>query len=143
MLVWNEQYETGHSLMDAQHRMLIGYFNRLEELSQIKHPTPEDVEQFNRFLDFLEDYIVMHFRDEEQCMHRHLCPAHVENRLAHQAFWELFMRMKKKLDAEGFKEEVVQELHRFCKNWIQQHILHIDVQIKPCLEPKPATDEED
>jgi len=30
MLQWSEQFETGHSLIDTQHKMLITYINRLE-----------------------------------------------------------------------------------------------------------------
>jgi hemerythrin len=27
----------------------------------------------------------------------------------------------------------LRELHNHCSDWIQQHILQIDVQLKPCL----------
>ena len=50
--------------------MLISYINRLGELAKNDQPNPAERELFLRFLDFLENYIFTHFKDEEGCMHR-------------------------------------------------------------------------
>ena len=71
-------------------------------------------------------------------MHRFKCPVHAENENAHRAFLEFFRNFKLRLEAEGYRPEVVQELHESCHLWIQQHILRIDVQLKPCLNQIPA-----
>ena len=138
MLVWNEQFETGHSLIDAQHRMLIAYINRLEALAQNTNPTREEVELFLRFIEFQETYILTHFGEEEACMHRFKCPARQENQMAHRAFLGGFQKFKLRLDAEGFRPDLLRELHDSCGAWIQQHILRIDVQLKPCLNRPPT-----
>ena len=141
MLLWNEQFETGHPLIDTQHRMLISYINRLEDLARNTSPSQVEVGLFLRFTEFLETYILTHFREEEDCMNRFKCPVHAENKSAHQAFLEFFRKFKLRLEVEGYRPEVVQELHDSCSAWIQQHILRIDVQLKPCLSLPPATDE--
>ncbi len=141
MLLWNEQFETGHPLIDTQHRMLISYINRLEDLARNTSPSREEVELFLRFIEFLETYILTHFREEEDCMNRFKCPVHAENKSAHQAFLEFFQKFKLRLEAEGYRPEVVKELHDACSAWIQQHILRIDVQIKPCLNQASAPEE--
>jgi len=141
MLLWSEQFETGHALVDTQHRMLISYINRLEDLAQNTRPSRVDVELFLRFIEFLETYILTHFREEEECMNRFKCPIRAENRSAHQAFLAFFRKFKLRLETEGYHPAVVKELHDSCSAWIQQHILRIDVQLKPCLNQIPAPDE--
>ena len=141
MLLWTEQFETGHLLVDTQHRMLISYINRLEDLAQNSNPSQVEVELFLRFVEFLETYISTHFRDEEGCMHHFKCPVRVENQLAHRAFLAFFRKFKLRLEVEGYHHEVVQELHDACSAWIQQHILRIDVQLKPCLNQTSAPEE--
>jgi hemerythrin len=141
MLLWNEQFETGHLLVDAQHRMLISYINRLEELAQNTNPSRIDADLFLRFIEFLETYILTHFRDEEGCMNRFKCPVRAENKMAHRAFLGFFRKFKRRLEVEGYRPAVMQELHESCSAWIQQHILRIDVQLKPCLNQISAPEQ--
>jgi hemerythrin len=134
MLEWSEKFATGHALMDTQHRMLIGYINRLEIHAQKPSLTPEDISLFMRAIEFLETYVLTHFREEEECMHRHKCPVQRDNKLAHGKFLAFFRAFKARLDAEGYRQELVQELHEACSSWIQEHIMRLDVQLKPCLK---------
>ena len=137
MLLWTEQFETGHPLVDTQHRMLISYINRLEDLAGNLNPSRVEVELFLRFIEFLETYILTHFGEEEKCMNRFKCPVREENQTAHRAFLAFFRKFKLRLEAEGYRPQVVRELHDSCSAWIQQHILRIDVQLKPCLNQAP------
>ena len=132
MLQWNEQFETGHLLIDTQHRMLIGYINQLKGLSNSTNPSREEVELFFRFVEFLESYLLTHFREEEECMLRFRCPAHQENKKAHREFLDYFGQFKLQLEIEGYRPEEAKKLHEYCRAWIQRHILRIDVQLKPC-----------
>ena len=143
MLDWNEQFETGHSVIDSQHRMLIAYINRLEELSGNSHPSHDEVELFARFLEFLENYIVTHFTEEEGCMFRFRCPAHKDNLVAHSEFLDFFRGFKLRLEIEGYSSEAVRELYAACVAWIIRHILRIDVQLRSCQTPFYKPDEPD
>jgi len=135
MLNWTEKFATGHALIDTQHRMLISYVNRLEGLADGTNPTLQEVALFLRFIDFLEDYIVAHFQEEEECMLRFRCPAHADNKRAHSEFLDFFRGFKMKFGTEGYRPEVVKELFEACVAWIQRHILRIDVQLRPCQTP--------
>jgi len=143
MLQWSEQFETGHSLLDTQHRMLISYINQLEDLARISNPSRVNGELFLRFVEFLENYILTHFREEEGCMNHFNCPVRAENALAHQEFLEFFRKFKVRLEVEGCRPEVMKELHDSCSSWIQLHIMRIDVQLKPCLNQIPTLEEEE
>jgi hemerythrin len=133
MLRWNDQFETGHSLIDTQHKMLISYINRLEGMSCITNPSREEVEFFVQLVNFIETYIEVHFKQEEECMNSYRCPVHRENKAAHEAFLSFFRKFKRHFELDGYRPAVLKELHDSCSSWIQQHILQIDTQLKPCL----------
>jgi hemerythrin len=141
MLKWSEKLETGHLLIDAQHRMLISYINRLEVFAQNTNPSREEVELFMRLLEFLETYTLTHFKEEEDCMYRFRCPAHRENKQAHREFLDFFREFKLRIASDGYHSGLVKELHESCSLWIQRHILRIDTELKPCLN-RPSTPDE-
>jgi hemerythrin len=139
MLQWSEEFETGHPLIDTQHQMLVSYINRLEGLSRNTNPSRRDVEFILQFIEFMENYIVVHFQQEEQCMEQHRCPALQQNKDAHCKFLDFFRQFKHRFDTEGCRPEVLSTLCEACNAWIQQHILRIDLQLKPCLRQAAAT----
>ena len=141
MLRWSEKFETGHSLIDTQHQMLISYINRLEGLARNTNPSRQEVEFFVQLISFMETYVAVHFDHEECCMARHKCPAYQENKDAHGKFLEFFRAYKHRFETEGCRPDLLTELHEACSSWIQQHILRIDVQLKPCLNQTAAPEE--
>jgi hemerythrin-like metal-binding protein len=133
MLNWDEKFATGHSMVDCQHRMLFAYLNRLEHITLVTNPTMDELELFLRFVDFLETYVLTHFRQEEECMLQYRCPAHAANQQAHAEFLEYFRRYKQRLDAKGCRLDALKELHAACRAWIESHILTIDQRLTQCL----------
>jgi hemerythrin len=133
MLLWTEQFATGSPTIDEQHRQLIRHLNQFESLLVHTNPTPEHVAEIIRFLDFLENYVDAHFSYEEQCMESHRCPAHQRNQQAHQNFKQLFQRFKVRSQKEGFRVGMLVELNQTINVWIQDHILRVDVELKPCI----------
>ncbi len=137
MLQWTEEFETGHAEIDVQHQTLIGYVNRLEEMSYTTNPDRHEAEFLLDLVAFVEDYTRVHFSHEENCMARHRCPAYAENKAAHHDFLDFFRKFKRRFEVEGCRREVLQELHDACSAWIRGHILRIDVQLKPSLNQTP------
>ena len=133
MLLWSEQFSTGSPVIDEQHRQLIRYLNQFEGLLVQTNPTSTDITAIIQFLDFLEDYIDSHFKYEEQCMESHRCPAHQKNRQAHQGFKQMFQSFKLKTKKQGFRLEMLVELNQTINVWVQEHILRVDTELKPCL----------
>jgi hemerythrin len=133
MLQWSQHFETGDPAIDSQHRALISHINRLEEMSHNTNPNRQEVEFILNLVDFVENYTQMHFSHEEDCMERHRCPAHQENKAAHNHFLNFFREFKRRFEAEGCRPNVLKDLHDACSSWIQDHILKIDTRLKPCL----------
>ena len=131
MLIWTERFATGFPEIDEQHRQLIRHVNQLEAMLVKTNPTVEDVQFIAKFLDFLQDYINLHFGFEEKCMACHRCSVHEKNLEAHENFRQMFQRFKAKSRKEGFRMELLIDLNQTINACIQDHILRIDIQLKP------------
>jgi len=129
MLIWSDQFATGVALVDTQHKMLIDKINTLEKLVAGPAPTKP---QCDELLNFLGSYVVTHFKYEEGCMEKMRCPAHEKNKSAHAAFLAVFAKFKARYGAEGPKPDLLKELHGAAADWIKNHILSIDIQMKHC-----------
>jgi hemerythrin-like metal-binding protein len=129
MLAWSEQFATGSPLIDTQHRMLIDKINELERL--LAGPPPP-AKVCSEFLDYLGLYVVTHFKFEEQCMASAKCPAHEQNKKAHADFLAGYGKFKEQLQKEGPKLELLKHIHLTASNWIKQHILTVDIQLRQC-----------
>lgn len=139
MLQWTEQFETGNSEIDSQHKTLINYINRLEEVSYATNPSRQEAEFLLNLVDFVETYTNVHFKHEESCMARFRCPAYQENKTAHAEFSKFFQQFKHRFKTAGCRSEVLKELHDTCRSWIKSHILRVDLRLKPCLKRAPKS----
>ena len=132
MLPWNERFATGLPAIDSQHRMLINNINHLEGMLTSTNPNREECEFLVHLVQFLENYAETHFRVEEQCMERYRCPAHQKNREAHEQFRHFFHQFKQRCQTEGFRVDLLKSLHTAISQWIQNHILEVDIQLRHC-----------
>ena len=117
-------------MVDSQHRVLINKINELEEL--LTKPTMSKP-ACDELLAFLSSYATSHFRMEEDCMARHHCPTHDKNKLAHKAFLGVFARFRDRYMAEGPSHELLRGLQVAASDWIQYHILTVDIALKNCV----------
>lgn len=127
MLQWNPLYETGVQLVDTQHKVLFENINKLEELT---HEAQIKKAEVDRVLQFLETYAINHFNFEEQCMHRYHCPTHEENKRAHALFLQNFTKLKDEYQLQGPTHYFLKHLYSVASNWIQNHIMRVDVKLK-------------
>ncbi len=132
MIVWSDQFETGFEKINQQHRTLIDNINLLEELLYTTNPTLGEVKSMVRLVDYLESYADIHFKGEEACMDSYQCPNHAENRKEHERFRGFIRDYKKLCELQGFKVELLKNLHQVMSKWITEHILRIDTQLKTC-----------
>jgi len=135
MLIWTEQFSTGSPTIDWQHRQLFEHLNQLEGLLIRTNPSIEDIAIITQLLDFLENYIDTHFSYEERCMESYHCPAHQTNQQAHKHFKQMFQHFKAQIKNKGYRFEMLIELNQTINAWIEEHIMRVDTQLKPCLTP--------
>jgi hemerythrin len=134
MIHWNDALKTGSEEIDRQHRALIDQINRLETLLEQTNPTREQCEFLVQLVSFLEAYTKQHFRFEEDCMESHRCPVHANNKRAHAEFLKYFEQFTENHRRFGFRPDVIRNLHQTISWWIEEHILQVDTQLKPCVK---------
>jgi len=134
MIQWNQRFLTGSSVLDQQHQMLINNLNHLEDMLMTTNPTRTECEFVIHLVEFLESYADTHFNVEERCMERHRCPAHKRNKEAHEQFRSFFKQFKARYLAEGFRREILLDLHKTLSQWIEGHILQVDTRLKPFIK---------
>jgi hemerythrin-like metal-binding protein len=127
---WTEAMATGDAQLDAEHRTLISWINRLSEANSAGKGEAE----VRRILNFLGAYAARHFAHEESCFARHTCRHAGANRKAHEQFVETLGRITEECDAHGVTASRALELQRILGEWLQNHILRVDVALKPCIE---------
>ena len=133
MIIWNEQFKTGSETIDQQHQMLIQNINHLGCLLTETNPSRETCAFLVNLVEFLESYTRQHFRYEEGCMEQHRCPAHAANKQAHEEFLAFFKQFREDTRRKGIQPSAIRTLHQTISQWVEEHILRVDMQLKPCL----------
>ena len=125
---WDETMRTGDETSDTQHRELIRQMNMLLSAMAVGEGTA----QIAPLPDFLANYTVAHFRQEEELMETYHCPAAAANKTAHTEFLKKFGDYTSQLkdSASGSSAASIQLL-RELSGWLLNHIRSIDAQMLP------------
>jgi hemerythrin len=138
MIIWTKEFETGSAKLDQQHRLLIDNINLLKDLLDTPTPSRQEAEFAVFLVDYLEAYASIHFQGEELCMQSYRCPVHALNQQEHQRFRGFIHDYKRLCEVEGFRVELLRNLHEVMRTWIREHILKIDTQLKSCIQRQQA-----
>ena len=126
---WKEAYSVGVPVLDADHRILIGIINRLDEVAE----TGQSVKSV---LNELEDYVRNHFEREENRMKAAGYPRLAEHVQEHEAFLEWLQSIMSTYDATPDTDadaEVVRTVAGYLQTWWDIHILTTDMAYRDAL----------
>lgn len=128
LIEWSDKYATGVEAIDRQHQEIFNQLNRLHDAitSGLGMEVVEDI------LEFARDYAEQHFAFEESCMEQYRCPVAAENKAAHRSFIDGIERIQQEIERNGDEPGAVLALYRELREWIQNHILKIDTQLRSC-----------
>lgn len=121
-LTWSNNYSVGVEEIDNQHKMLFELLNRLF-LAAVKR---EDQQLTIEVLQALVDYTNTHFVLEERLLEESGFAGLPGHREDHLRFIAKVNDMMKKFQVED--RSVTFELINFLKTWLQNHILHSDME---------------
>ena len=71
-------------------------------------------------------------------MFRNACPMADQNRRAHGAFVTRFERLKTDLPGSVQPVELLVQFHSDLERWIEDHIVHVDLSLRECLQSAEA-----
>jgi hemerythrin-like metal-binding protein len=123
--VWDSSFETGHELIDTQHKQLVAAVNNLIETCRLG----KGKEELEKSLNFLNDYTIKHFFDEEQVQQKCNYPDYPNHKKLHDAFKLTVRDLKVKMIMKGASEDLVNEVRAKIGNWLITHIKGQDIKL--------------
>ncbi len=122
---WTPNLAVGIEKIDEQHKVLFERINALiEACNQGKgKDTVADL------ITFLKDYVVFHFRDEQQIMLNYKYPQYEQHKKLHDRFIESLNELNKELEEQGPGLALVLKTNRLVVDWLINHISKVDTQL--------------
>ncbi len=128
MIAWSPALETGHPIVDNDHKQLIAQLNALSDALH----QGAGKESLVEMIVFLNRYARDHFAREEAHMQRIGCPAYQENCRSHDQFVAKLEGWVARLNSGGASTSLVLEVYREASGWIQSHIVGVDCKLRGC-----------
>lgn len=128
---WPDNLAVGDERIDSQHRELIDRFNQL--LSACRRS--EGKQELLRLIEYLDEYVLDHFTDEERLQRSTGYPGYKAHKLEHIAFTKQLFELKRDMAAES----EVQIEHLLATNkmlivWLSNHIFTSDKALAKYLK---------
>jgi len=120
---WNDNLASGSSEIDTQHKELFQRINNLLGLFEKGSAGKEDV---SRIVQYLTDYVVLHFGNEERYMATYSYSSMTAHKAQHEQFVKNFMKLKDRMLLEGINPRLAEETKELCVDWLINHIKYSD-----------------
>lgn len=121
-LNWDNTLATGISTIDSQHKELFERINQL--LIAMKSGKGKD--EALRSLNFLEEYVIKHFNDEEEIQKKNNYPSYNVQHKQHEEFKEELKELRKVFETTGVSAIFVINVQQKMSNWWNKHIRDLD-----------------
>ncbi len=118
LIKWSSDLEIGNEAIDAQHRQLLDVLNGLVEACI----RGDNIEKISGTLDFLVQYTVRHFADEEKLQIECSYPGYERHKGIHEAFKKTVAGLVQRYEDTGLSEELSSDLNKIVATWFVRHI---------------------
>lgn len=134
-MMWKDSYRLGVDRIDNQH---IELFRMTEDLvNAVKDGAT--VEAYKKALEFLKDYVVYHFRDEETYQESIHYSGIAGHKREHRQFTQTVLSYEKRLTENGFDAKTMKDLAGTVTAWLIYHVVDTDQEL---VSGKKAAGEE-
>ncbi|AAM23555.1 hemerythrin [Caldanaerobacter subterraneus subsp. tengcongensis MB4] len=125
MIKWTESLSVGNETIDSQHKELIQKINDVLEACNRQHGKEKVVE----VMQFLKDYTVKHFKDEENLMKKYQYPMYEEHKKIHEDLVKKVEDLDERIKREGVSLSVVMTVNKTLVDWFVNHISKEDKKV--------------
>jgi len=129
----DKRFKTGILWLDAQHRSLFEKMSGLVGAIEMGGGK----EEVTRLIDFLDEYVVVHFHDEEKAMGSSQYPGTLSHMKEHTYFIEDLSRLKAELK-KGVSAPLVLKVRKRIVLWLKDHIGGADKELGAFLLKETA-----
>lgn len=134
MTRWDDELNLGLEEIDNQHRALFGKLEVLLDACISGRAAEEVI----GMLAFLDDYVVVHFRTEEELQERFAYPGLPFHRQQHEQFRQRLALLKEEMTKEGKGSDVALQVNEMLVDWLRNHILTVDKEATLFLSDRLA-----
>lgn len=131
-IVWSADLAVGVPSIDEQHKELLARFNSLLQACNEGRGRAE----VGKLLEFLHDYVAVHFCDEEALQQEHGYPEYEVHRQQHLEFVGRLNVLHKQYFTEGTSLSLVIQANNMLLEWLVNHIAKSDRKIGEFLMEK-------
>lgn len=126
---WSERYKLGVPEIDAQHMELVKRINNLV----IAFNNEGSRREIHEILTFLEEYVIIHFNDEEKLMEKHGYGDYEKHRGIHNDYITQVEGLSHEMRDHGITPPLMVEVNRLLIQWLSHHIHEEDRQFTEWL----------
>jgi len=128
-MMWKEKYEIGVETVDNQHKELFHRVFDFLAAVQRKGDWSEKIPKVKETLAFMQEYVIVHFRDEEDYQLQINFPEYEEHKEVHAKFRGMINQYAVRFAEEGFTQALVQEFSGKLMTWLIVHVADMDQRI--------------
>ncbi len=127
---WDKSFETGIKLMDEEHFSIVVEYNVLNDLRTLYD---RDV-YYSVLVGFLEKYIRVHFKHEEDLQKEMLYPYSEAHKKIHKDFKDEINKYIDNYYEYNMHELDLEKLNEYIYTWLSNHILTTDMEFAECIK---------
>jgi len=128
MFEWNDKFSVGISMIDEEHKKLIGILNKVI-FAKGHNSNPEELREVLREM---AKYALKHFKTEETYMKELNYPGYQNHKKEHEDFFDKILEYFHKAGNEY--HHILHELHEYLTQWLVNHIQVTDRQYVDCFK---------
>jgi hemerythrin len=123
--VWDDSLKVGEPTIDTQHKELFAAVNALIKTCE----EGKGQEELKKSIDFLNNYTIKHFFEEEQIQHKYKYPDLENHHKIHEAFKKQVRDLSVKWIMGGASEALAREVREKIGEWLVVHVKGQDVKL--------------
>jgi hemerythrin len=127
---WRESLSIGVDEIDNQHKQLLSHFDQLLKACE----NGKGMEELKELLNFLDGYVIKHFKDEESIQRLRNYPGYEAHKKEHEAFITQLNALKLEISTQGAALHHIIETNHLMLKWLLHHISTVDVQLGKFLK---------
>ncbi|MCK8818034.1 bacteriohemerythrin [Natroniella sulfidigena] len=128
-MLWKEQYKIGIDQVDQQHKELFNRLNSFLTIVRNDEPIENKIEEIEKTLDFMGEYVVVHFDSEEKVQQEYNYPDYEEHKEVHERFKAEILKFKEEFEADKCNEDLIMEFSGKLLTWLINHVADEDQRI--------------
>lgn len=128
-MLWKDRYNLGVAAIDKQHQELFKRVSDFLEVLRSSNTWEERVDKVNETLNFMKDYVVTHFRDEEAYQLEIGYPEYDSHKQIHMDMVKYVAQFAKEYEQKGYDEKLIQQFAGKLLAWLIHHVAAEDQKI--------------